>query len=153
MPLSCYFYFPSMPCADLCVIENVSYFTSCVYRAQTFGEIRMSLIRERSGQTGMPVVCTCMYMYLRTESYLRPWIIEFPSVRLDFSTTTRSQRTATLVSENKRVREDTVVIVASTSPGLVYNVSRLRHARVHREYVHSVHRVTRTYAISGREAR
>lgn len=100
-----------------------------MYRAQAFGEIRRSLIRERSGQTGMPGVCTCMYMYLRTESYLRPWIIEFPSVRLDFSTTTRSQRTATPVSENKRVREDTAVIVASTSPGLVYNVSRLRHAR------------------------
>lgn len=52
------------------VIENVSYFTSCVYHAQAFDEIRMSLIYDRSGQPGMPVVCTYTYVYIHTYEIL-----------------------------------------------------------------------------------
>lgn len=63
--------------------------------------------------------------YIRTESYLRPRIIEFPSVRLDFSTTTRTR----LRSFLKINAYDDPVIVASTPPSLVHNVSCLR--RVH----------------------
>lgn len=76
-------------------------------------------------------VCPCVCarartVYVRTESYLRPWIIEFPSVRLDFSTTTRAR----LRSFLKINAHDDPVIVASTPPGVVYNVSRPREVYI-----------------------